>query len=175
MSKRVIAVGTIIVVAVVAVVAWGVTRPAPSAPRGSAAPLTGHRAPDFTLPDVAGRRVSLSDGRGKVAMVNFWATWCVPCRTEMPLISRLSRTYRRVLFVAAVDKEEPASAVDGFVRQYHLALAPLLDSDGSISLRYHVQVQPTTFWLDGRGIIRAIHYGAMDRKYARREIAKLAG
>jgi cytochrome c biogenesis protein CcmG/thiol:disulfide interchange protein DsbE len=144
--------------------AVGVTlKPHSSAGRG-AAPLVGHEAPNFSLDSTSGRIVSLSALRGSAVLLNFWATWCVPCRTEMPLINLAYQAHHKNLRVLAVDLQEPASDVESFARHYRLAFSPLLDSSGTVSDLYRISPnspKPVTFWVDRSGVIRFIHYGQM--------------
>jgi peroxiredoxin len=162
--KRSTWVGLGVVGLILILLAVGVTlRPHSSSGTGPA-PLVGHEAPNFSLENTSGRVVSLSAFRGSAVLLNFWATWCVPCRTEMPLINRTYQTHHKNLRVLAVDLQEPASDVDSFARHYHLAFSPLLDSSGTVSDLYRLSPnspKPVTFWVDSSGIIRFIHYGQM--------------
>jgi cytochrome c biogenesis protein CcmG, thiol:disulfide interchange protein DsbE len=139
-------------------------RPRSSGGNGPA-PLVGREAPNFSLHDTTGRTVSLSTFRGKPVLLNFWATWCIPCRTEMPLINRTYKAHQKDLRVLAVDLQEPSPDVNHFARTNHLAFTPLLDSSGSVSDLYGLSPnspKPVTFWVDRSGKIRFIHYGQMD-------------
>jgi cytochrome c biogenesis protein CcmG, thiol:disulfide interchange protein DsbE len=164
--------GPVLVALIAVLVVFGVLQ-RPGRVTASVSPHVGHLAPSFTLADDRGRPVSLAAARGKVVLVNFWATWCAPCRQEMPVIDRLQRRFTGKLRVLAVDKEEPADAVRSYTRSLHLTLRPLLDSNGTVGNRYLVQQQPTSFWIDRSGVIRAIHYGPMTRSYAQREAERL--
>jgi peroxiredoxin len=120
-------------------------------------------APVFTLKDLNGRGVRLADFRGKVVFLNFFATWCVPCRVEMPAIERLHRDFRgKGLVVLAVDIQESARTVRPFVRELKLSFPALLDEDGSVATMYAVRPLPATYLIsrDGRIVWRA--FGARD-------------
>ena len=115
------------------------------------------QAPDFTLPDIDGESHSLSDFRGKVVMLNFWATWCPPCRREMPSMQRLYDKLReRGLVVVAVNQFEDPDLVFEFTGR--LSLEPefpiLFDRESRISEQYKVKGLPTTYLLDKQGRIR---------------------
>jgi len=115
------------------------------------------------LQDLNGRRIRLADYRGKVVFLNFFATWCVPCRLEMPSMERLSRTYRdKGLVVLAVDVQEGARTVRPFMQELRLSFPALLDEDGSVGYMYGIRPLPATFLVarDGKILWRA--FGARD-------------
>ena len=116
---------------------------------------TPEAAPAFELRDLAGRVVRLDDFRGRVVVLNFWATWCEPCREEMPAMMRLARDLGdRGLTVVAVNVKEGRAAVEGFVRELGLTLLVLLDSTGEVGDRYRLQALPTTYFI-GRDLTLA--------------------
>ncbi len=120
---------------------------------------SGFQAPDFTLPDLGGTRHSLSAYRGKVVFLNIWATWCPPCREEMPSMNRLHRQYRDDgLVVLAVSEDEGATeSVAAFARDLGLEFPILLDPAGELPPRYGVTGYPETFLIDKTGrIVRHI-------------------
>lgn len=124
------------------------------------APEVGALAPDFTLRSVAGEPVTLSEMRGQVVLINFWATWCGPCREEMPAIQ--ARYNRGDFAVLAVDFGETAEQVQGFMDEIGVQLPALLDSDGSVQELYRVRGYPTSFFVDAEGVIRFFHIGQMN-------------
>jgi peroxiredoxin len=123
------------------------------------APEVGALAPDFTLENLDGESVSLSDFRGQNVLVNFWATWCGPCREEMPAIE--ARYNRGDFAVLAVDFGESAERVRGFLAEINVDLPVLLDLDGAVQELYRVRGYPTTFFIDRSGVIRFFHIGQM--------------
>ena len=124
------------------------------------APREGFAAPDFTLPTLDGRLVTLHDLRGKVVLLNFWATWCAPCKAEMPAMQRVYADEReRGLEILAVTVETDTSAVANFVHRYDLGFTVLLDSGAQVSRLYRVQGTPTSFFIDRHGVIRSVVVG----------------
>ena len=108
--------------------------PQPSPTPSQAGPQIGKLAPDFQLPDLDGQSVSLSDLRGKPVLLNFWATWCGPCRNEMPYIQAVYDEWSvRGLVVLAVDIDESPSQVQEFMESNRLSFPVLLDADGMVA------------------------------------------
>jgi len=119
-------------------------------------------APDFTLQDLDGNTVRLSDFRGKVVFLNFWATWCPPCRMEMPDIEALHRKYRdRDVVVLGVDIQENANTVRAFIGEGGYTWTFALDTSGEVATIYQVRGIPASYFIDKKGIIRALSIGAM--------------
>lgn len=145
------------------VVAVGLSRIlfAPHATPASVGLQVGQTAPDFTLSDLAGRHHRLSQLRGRVALINFFATWCIPCRQEMPVIEAQARRHAATLFVYEIDKQEPASDVGPYIRGAPGNLNALLDPTLQAWNEYHVHIQPESFWIDRQGLVRKVEYGAM--------------
>lgn len=111
-------------------------------------------APEWDLIDLDGRRVRLQDFRGRVVFLNFWATWCVPCRDEMPAMETLSRELGpHGLAVLAVNYKEPPALVSGFARELALALPLLLDPEGNVAAQYRLVGLPATYFIDRRGAL----------------------
>jgi peroxiredoxin len=109
---------------------------------------------DIGLQDVNGMTVKLSDFKGKIMFLNFWATWCPPCRIEMPSMEKLHNKFKNEDFVMlAIDLQEPASVVKKFFKEYKLTFMALLDPDGEASGLFGVRSIPTTFILDKEGRI----------------------
>ncbi len=142
---------------------WLSRVPASAATAGRiASPREGFPAPGFTLASLDGGLTTLAEHQGKVVLVNLWASWCAPCRAEMPAIQKLYEANRERGFeVLAVnstfqDNEDDARA---FVQNLNLTLPVLLDKDGSVSRRYLLRALPSTFIIDRKGIIRAVIVG----------------
>ena len=119
----------------------------------------GKPAPDFKLKTLDGKEVSLSDYRGKVVLINFWATWCPPCREEMPLFKRVYERYKNKGFeILAVSTDTSVDPVKKFVKEYKLDFPVLLDTD-NISSLYGIQGLPTSFLIDREGKIVKVRLG----------------
>lgn len=141
--------------------------PGPRAkPGASPAPVVGHPAPNFSLSALRGPAIALNSLRGNVVLLNFWATWCVPCRTEVPrLVSWYQHFHRNRLIVVGIDRQEPQSDVQGFAARYHMTYPIGIDSSGSILAQYRVVPLPASFVLDASGVVRSVRYGALDDAY----------
>ena len=131
-------------------------------PASSGRAELGNSAPDFTLPDLDGNTVRLSDFRGKVVFLNFWATWCPPCRAEMPDIEKVHQKYKdQDVVVLGIDLRENASTVRAFVEGGGYTWAFLLDTTGEVGSMYRVSAIPTSYFVDKKGVIRAVAIGGM--------------
>jgi peroxiredoxin len=122
----------------------------------------GFKAPAFTVRNLKGNRVQLADHKGKVVILNLWATWCGPCRVEMPGMENLYRQYRsQGLEILAVSLDKGSSdKVQTFADEYRLSFPVLLDSDGQVERQYHALTIPTTFVIDKKGMVVAEVDGA---------------
>ena len=128
------------------------------------APITDHPAPGFTLPSLDETNIRLSDLKGQVALINIWATWCPPCRAEMPTIQAAYEQYHDQGFtVLAVNLQEDPRTIAAFLREYKLTFPALLDLDGQVSRTYQAYSLPSSFFVDRKGIIRAVYRGPMPR------------
>jgi cytochrome c biogenesis protein CcmG/thiol:disulfide interchange protein DsbE len=139
------------------------------------APQAGFAAPDFSLETREGGTISLSDLRGQAVLVNFWATWCPPCRAEMPAIQRVYEDYRDQGFtVLAVDVGEGDAQVAAFVDEQGLTFPILLDRDGGVSKRYQVRAMPSTFFIDRSGVVREVTLGGpMTEAFIQSQVTEL--
>lgn len=119
-------------------------------------PQEGYLAPGFTVPDLTGKMVSLSDFRGKVVLVNIWATWCGPCRMEVPSLDRLYQLRRdREFEILAVSVDRSSSSrVGEFVARYQMSFPVVHDSRGQVGRKYWARNVPSSFLVDKRGVIR---------------------
>ena len=121
------------------------------------------RTPPLVRPDLAGRRVDLRDLRGRVVLVNFWATWCEPCRAEMPSLERLRTRLRgRPFEILAVNHGESGAKIAEFVQRERLTLPVLLDPDEIASADWKAKGLPMTFLVDARGTVRYWTFGERD-------------
>ena len=126
-------------------------------------PWTDGPTPALVLEDMRGRPVRLQDFKGKVVLINFWATWCEPCRDEMPSIQRLRQKLSGKPFeVLTVNVTEPRSRVETFLTQMQLDLPVLLDHSGDTARNWRARILPATFIIGMDGRIRYAHAGELD-------------
>jgi peroxiredoxin len=122
--------------------------------------LTGQTAPDFVLKSATGENLRLSEYRGDVVMINFWATWCGPCRQEMPLLDELYTRYQRVGFnLLGVNIDDDSRRAMAMVNELGISFPVLFDEDKKVSKLYEVEAMPLTLLLDREGTVRHVHYG----------------
>ena len=118
------------------------------------------QAPDFTLQSREGGQVSLSELRGDVVMINFWATWCGPCRAEMPHLEALHQRYSDLGFtLLGVNVEEDSRLSDQFLEETPVSFDILFDPQNGVSELYDVIAMPSTVLVDRQGNMRFIHHG----------------
>ncbi|MGG1245692.1 redoxin domain-containing protein [Bacillus spizizenii] len=126
----------------------------------------GQQAPDFSLRTLSGEKSSLQDTKGKKVLLNFWATWCKPCRQEMPAMEQLQKEHADELAVVAVNfttAEKSEKQVRTFADTYDLTFPILIDNKG-VNADYNVMSYPTTYILNEKGVIQDIHIGTMTKK-----------
>jgi thiol-disulfide isomerase/thioredoxin len=117
-------------------------------------------APDFTLKSLGGKNLKLSEMAGNVVLVNFWASWCGPCREEMPLLNALHNKYEPLGFtVLGVNVEENSENAEGFLKNFPVDFPILLDQGNKVSMQYNVIAMPTTVVVDRDGNMRFLHQG----------------
>ena len=131
---------------------------------------------DFTGKTLDGKNLRLQEQRGNVVMLNFWASWCGPCRKEMPLLETLQKKYQRIGFVLiGVNVDEDTEAAKRFLADVTTSFPMVLDNKGDISKLFNVDAMPTSIFIDRSGKIRDIHkgYKAGDEKAYEKIIKKL--
>ena len=136
-------------------------------------PVKEAQAPDFTLPDPSAKARRLTEFSGQVILINFWATWCAPCRAEMPGMERIYREMKKDGFtILAVNVLESAEQVEPFVKELGLTFPILLDEEGQVSRLYRAFTLPMTFLLDRHGMVvgRALGDREWDSPEAKRLI-----
>ena len=122
-------------------------------------------APDFQLQDLNGQTISLSDFQGKPVLLNFWATWCKPCVSEMPYLQEINDEWSsKGLVLIAINVGDSTSEVEEFMQNHNLSLPVLLDTKQVVSQRYSIRYFPTSFLIDKDGIIQAAKIGAFSSK-----------
>ncbi|MCG1023415.1 redoxin domain-containing protein [Sutcliffiella horikoshii] len=125
----------------------------------------GNTAPDFTLTKLDGSEFKLSDYRGKKVILNFWATWCPPCKAEMPHMQYFYEENHEEVEVIAVNltnMDKGKDAISKFVNDYELTFAIPLDEDGDIGMQYQAFTIPTSYAIDKDGVIQKKIVGPMD-------------
>jgi cytochrome c biogenesis protein CcmG, thiol:disulfide interchange protein DsbE len=157
--KRKVKSGTFIaftlVLALLGLLAWGLMKV-------QAGPLQSGIAPDFDLVGFDGRRVTLSDLRGQVVMINFWASWCIPCRQEAPYLEQTWRNYQDqgVVFIGVAYADTPREA-QAFIDEFGITYLNGPDLGTRISQAYYIRGIPETFFVDKNGKLRGVHIGPM--------------
>jgi peroxiredoxin len=117
-------------------------------------------APDFALSSSAGTNLRLSEHRGQVVMINFWATWCGPCRQEMPRLDEIFARYEPAGFaLLAVNIDEDSAGAQRLADELGVTFPLLFDNEQSVSRLYDVQAMPMTVMVDRGGKVRSVHYG----------------
>ncbi len=158
-------------------IAWtALVTPTPTGGR-IPAPRQGFLAPDFELVSLEGETIRLSQLAGEPALVNIWASWCPPCKAEMPDMQRIYEDYGprgfHILGVNATNQDS-LQAASAFVQQEGLKFPILLDTDGSVTRKYAVQALPTSFFIDRAGIVREVMIGGpMPEAFLRAQAEKL--
>ena len=137
-----------------------------SSPSGSGIQV-GNQAPDFTLSDLDGNNVSLSDFRGQGVLLNFWASWCGPCRAEMPYLQQIHEEWSYLgVVLLTVNLEESSATARDFAISNKLSFPVLLDTQAEVAREYGVSGIPTTLFIDKDGIIKERKVGSFPNKAA---------
>ena len=137
----------------------------------------GARAPDFELIDLEGNTIKLSDYKGTPVFLNFWASWCGPCKAEMPFMEKVyaenkDRSFE-ILAVNVTTSEKSIGNVEKFVADYELTFPIPLDEKGSVSHQYNIIGYPTSFFIDSEGVIRSIAHGPLTEEEMEKRIKRL--
>lgn len=133
----------------------------PGASYGVGSSLTGKPAPNFKAATVDGEVFTLSSYKGKGVIINFWATWCGPCKAEMPDLNRMTAAHPN-LAVLGVNYQQPHQAIARFAKRTEVSFPLLVDEEGLISTRYGVMGLPTSFFVDTQGIVVGVHVGVLN-------------
>ena len=136
--------------------------------------IIGSKAPDFSMTGISGQQISLKDLRGQGVLVNFWATWCYPCREEMDDLKAAYEKYKdQGIVILGIDMKEGEETVRKFTDSYKITYPILIDTDGKVSDAYNVFGIPSSFFIDREGIIRDIILGEMNQDSINNKIEKL--
>ncbi|OAB42472.1 TlpA family protein disulfide reductase [Paenibacillus glacialis] len=136
----------------------------------------GDTAPDFKLLTLDEKQMKLSEFAGKKVILNFWATWCPPCRVEMPHMEKLYKDYEEdvvVLSVNLTQTEKNQSDVIAFVEDFGLTFPVVMDIEGDVATTYQIFTYPTTYIIDSQGIIQEIFKGAINYEIMEKAITKV--
>ncbi len=140
----------------------------------SIAPRVNFAMPAFTLNTLDGNTLASENLRGKIVLVNFWATWCPPCRSEMPLLQSIAKEYAtKDVVVIAIDVGEDRATVMQYAQNLGLTFPILLDEQTNVATTFQVSAMPTSFFVDREGVIRAAYLGAMNRAYIQAQLVPL--
>jgi len=165
MAKR-IAVVFVPVLVLCGIAWWWFNQQAPSSP------IIGRLAPPIELATLDGSQTSLASYHGRPVVVNFWATWCEPCKQEMPALQAETDSHPD-LVVLGVDNIEPAVRVKPYVEQLGISFPVVLDQDGSVAEEYEVIGMPTSFFVDRSGVLRSVYRGALTPDALRDSLAEI--
>jgi thiol-disulfide isomerase/thioredoxin len=135
-------------------------------------PEQGEPAPDFVLRDLGGAPVRLSDLRGKVVFLNFWATWCRPCKQELPDIQKVAAEYPDDLAVLAINVEESQEEATAYFAENGLSIPALLDRNGGVFDQYGLRGLPDSFFIDREGNVAVVSYGYLTEDMMRDRLAR---
>lgn len=139
------------------------------------APIAGHPAPDFTLKTLEGQDVTLSDFRGQPVIVNFWATWCGPCRIEMPHLQAAYENNQQEVVVLGVNltQRDSVEEVPAFLDEFGLTFPIVLDENGEVATTYNVIGQPASVFIDEDGLIHTVFQGPVNEEFINERIDEL--
>lgn len=137
------------------------------------APEIGHPAPDFTLPASDGSLISLAEFKGQPVILNFWATWCGPCRAEIPALQAVWESPDSQGVIFGIDVQEPAERVVAFMADYGMTYPVALDQSAEVARLYRVRAFPTTYFINSRGVIIDIYTGPLNEPLLLKWLAEL--
>lgn len=141
------------------------------------APKRDHPAPDFTLTRLDGGAITLSELRGAPVILNFWASWCGPCRLEMPHLQESSTEHRDNLVILGVNltqRENDRAEISAFVDEFDLTFPIVLDEEGTAAKLYNVRGQPASVFINAEGIVQTVFYGPVTKDFIEERILEIS-
>lgn len=139
--------------------------------------MVGQLAPDFTLETLDGKKLRLMDLRGKKVLLNFWASWCAPCKEEMPVMQNVYEKHKdqniEIVAVNLTFGREKISQVEKFVNNYELTFPIPLDIEAEVQDKYQIYPIPTSYFINEKGFIHSKYFGPMDEEYIINEFEKM--
>jgi cytochrome c biogenesis protein CcmG, thiol:disulfide interchange protein DsbE len=169
-NARILATGLLVVVPLVGVLAAGLGRD----PRQAASPLVGRQAPAFVLPALGGGAdVSLEAFRGRPLVLNFWASWCVPCREEHDVLQRAAAELDPAVRFLGIAWQDDAAAAAAFLERHRSVYPSARDDRGHVAIAYGVAGVPETFFIDAQGVIAARYVGPLDARALAAHVARI--
>jgi peroxiredoxin len=155
---------------------YGLKAEAPSQGRHRSPLAAGQQAPDFTMHDTHDNVVTLREYHGRPVVLNFWATWCVPCRQELPVLQAVYAAYRDkglVILAISQDVAEYKETVRSYVADRGVTFPLLLDPEGSVAAHYNIFLLPSTIFINPAGTVVAVHFGPMTRPQIERHLVAM--
>lgn len=139
------------------------------------APIKGHPAPDFALPTLDGKTIRLSDYKGKPVLVNFWATWCGPCRAEFPDFQKAWTDNADQLVIIGINNTttDDKSQIPGFLDEFGITFPIVLDESGDTAKAYNILGLPTSIFIDRDGVVKEVFTGPLNKAYIEAKLGEL--
>jgi cytochrome c biogenesis protein CcmG/thiol:disulfide interchange protein DsbE len=161
--RGLVTLGMVLLAVLVAVAVWQAASKSPSADSTALVGRTGQPAPTFSLPSLSdpSRQLSLATFRGRALVINFWASWCVPCRTEMPLLEAAFRSEQGKVAFLGIDANDTSSAARAFLAQVHVTYPVVSDASGTVATKYGLYGLPTTVFISPTGKVVGRHIGEL--------------
>jgi thiol-disulfide isomerase/thioredoxin len=139
------------------------------------APVQGHPAPEISLVSTAGQLMTLSDYRGKPVIINFWATWCAPCRAETPDLQAIHRELGDQVVIFSVNAtQQDQGNIEGFMEEFGVTFPVALDTEGEAFAAYRVLGLPTTVFINKEGIVEEVFTGPVNKAYVESKIPEIS-
>lgn len=136
-------------------------------------PDIGHPAPEFVLVSADGGTLALDDLKGQPVLINFWATWCPPCRAEIPALEAASQAFDGRAIILGINVQETPEDVLGFMAELEMTYPVVFDEDAAIAKTYRVRAYPTTYFVDSQGVVVEVYTGPLNEPLIRARLGEL--